>query len=217
MIIKNLFINKQNRRKIDREKLILKKNISKLKNYYNFGYDYFDNPKLNFGYGGYKYDGRYENNVNKIIKKFKLNQKYIIAEFGCAKGYVLTEFKKKGFNVIGFEKSKYAIKNAHQKVFKNIFYIKKVNELKNYNFDFMICKDVLPSLTKKEIEELIKISILKSKLRPYFVIQTFKKKENQDKFKFWDKTHKCLFNITEWKLYLKKFDKKIFYSFNELF
>jgi len=111
--IKNFF--KSSSRSIKNREIIVTKVKKKqsIKNYYNFGYDYFDNKKLTFGYGGYKYDGRHKKNVQKIINFFKLSENCKIAEFGCAKGFVLVEFLKKKFRVIGFEKSKYAIKNCH--------------------------------------------------------------------------------------------------------
>ena len=58
-------------------------------------WQYFDNKNLSFGYGGYKYDGRFKNNVKNIIRFFKLSKKLRIAEFGCEKGFVLVEFLKK--------------------------------------------------------------------------------------------------------------------------
>jgi len=55
-------------RKIKRNKLIKSNKIYNLKNYKNFGYDYFDNKKFKIGYGGYFYDKRYLGVVKKIIK-----------------------------------------------------------------------------------------------------------------------------------------------------
>jgi len=217
MEIKNFF--KSSSRSIKNRKDIvtkIKKNIS-IKNYYNFGYDYFDNKNLPFGYGGYKYDGRQKNNVQKIINFFKLSENSKIAEFGCAKGFVLVEFLKKKFKVIGFEKSKYAVNNCHPLLKKKIINIDKVNEVNKYEFDFLLCKDVIPSLTEKQIEYLINTAIKKSKYPPYFIIQTFRNKKNIKYYKEWDKTHVTVKDRKEWIKFLKKFDKKIYYSFNYLF
>lgn len=217
MEIKNFF-DSSSRSTKERKDIITKiKEDIPIKNYYNFGYDYFDNKKLSFGYGGYKYDGRHKNNVQKIINFFKLSKELTIAEFGCAKGFVLVEFFKKKFQVIGFEKSKYAIQNCHPLLKKKIINIPKVNEINKHKFDFLICKDVLPSLTEKQIEYLIKTVIAKTKRPPYFIIQTFKNKNNINFYKNWDKTHVTIKDKKEWKSFLKKFDKKIYYSFNYLF
>ncbi|MDC1176317.1 hypothetical protein OAT34_02965 [Candidatus Pelagibacter sp.] len=217
MEIKNFF--KSSSRSIKSRKNIvskIQKNVP-IKNYYNFGFDYFDNTNLSFGYGGYKYDGRQKKNVQKIINFFKLSKTDKIAEFGCAKGFVLVEFLKKKFKVIGFEKSKYAVKNCHPLLKKKIININKVSEINKYKFDFLICKDVIPSLTEKQIEYLINTTIKKSKYPPYFIIQTFRNKKNIKYYKEWDKTHVTIKDKKEWIKFLKKFNKKIYYSFNYLF
>ena len=217
MEIKNFF--KSSSRSIKSRKNILNKKVKKIssKNYFNFGYDYFDNKKLAFGYGGYKYDGRHEKNVKKIINYFELSKKHKIAEFGCAKGFLLVEFLKKNFQVIGFEKSNYAVKNCHPLLKRKIINIERIDQINKYKFDFLICKDVIPSLTEKQIRYLIINAIKKSKIPPYFIIQTFKDKKNLDLYKKWDKTHKTIKNKKEWINFLKNFNKKIYYSFNYLF
>ena len=55
--------------------------------------------------------------ANSIIKQIPFTN---ALDFGCAKGFVLVEFLKKQFQVIGFEKSKYAIKNCHPLLKKKI-------------------------------------------------------------------------------------------------
>tara|TARA_A100001015_G_C14753062_1_gene618381 strand:+ start:50 stop:700 length:651 start_codon:yes stop_codon:yes gene_type:complete len=216
MEIKNFF-DSSSRSINKRKKILTQTKKFKLKSYYNFGYDYYDNKNLPFGYGGYKYDGRHKKNIKKIIEFFKLSNNFTIAEFGCAKGYVLAEFKKKKFQVIGFEKSDYAIKNCHPLLKKKIIKVQKINQLEKHEFDFLICKDVIPSLTEKQIKYLIETAIYKSKVPPYFIIQTFKNKKDINFYKQWDKTHITLKDKKDWSFFLKKYNKKIFYSFNFLF
>jgi hypothetical protein len=100
---------------------------------------------------------------------------------------------------------------------KKIINIDKINEVNKYKFDFLLCKDVIPSLTEKQIEYLINTAIKKSKYPPYFIIQTFRNKKNIRYYKEWDKTHVTVKDRKEWIKFLKKFDKKIYYSFNYLF
>ena len=55
--------------------------------------NYWDGPRK-FGYGGYSYiPGRLTPVAKKLIKKFKLNNKSKILDFGCGKGYLLYEIK----------------------------------------------------------------------------------------------------------------------------
>ena len=63
MEIKNFFRSSSRSAKERKNIIIEEKKNKVVKNYYNFGYDYFDNKNLSFGYGGYKYDSRFKNNV----------------------------------------------------------------------------------------------------------------------------------------------------------
>ena len=200
----------------NRKKMLLRKKIKITKDFKEYGFDYFDNENIKSGYNKYINDGRYTDPVKKIIKDFNLKQNEIICEYGCAKGFMLEEFKKLGLKILGFEISKYAKKQSNIK--KSIKIIKKVNDIKNYKFDFLISKNVFPHMNNlKDIKQLIEIAIKTSLHKPYFIIHTFKLDKDKKLFFKWDKTHKILFNEYKWKIFLKKYDKKILYSFDVLF
>jgi hypothetical protein len=198
-----------------RKKILLKKKIKITANFKKYGFDYFDNENIKSGYNKYINDGRYADPAKKIIKNFNLKKNEIICEYGCAKGFLLEEFKKLGFKILGFEISKYAKNKSN--INKSIKIIKKINDIKNYKFDFLISKNVLPHMNLKNVKRLIEISIGKSIHKPYFIIHTFKSDKDKKLFLKWDKTHKTLFNISKWKNFLKKYEKKILYSFDILF
>ena len=85
--------------------------------------NYWDGPRK-FGYGGYRYiPGRLMPVAKKLIKKFKLNNKSIILDVGCGKGYLLYEIKRilPEIHICGFDRSRYAIKNAHKEIKKDLF------------------------------------------------------------------------------------------------
>ena len=85
------------------------------------GQTFFDG-KRSFGYGGYRYDGRWIPVAKKIIQKFKLKNNSKILQINCEKGYLLHDLKllNKTFNIHGVETSEYAKAKAHNKVRKNI-------------------------------------------------------------------------------------------------
>ena len=55
-------------------------------------FHYFDGTREQ-GYGGYKYDGRWRPLAVAMIKHYKLDNDSKILEIGCAKGYLIKEFK----------------------------------------------------------------------------------------------------------------------------
>ena len=65
-------------------------------------------------------------------KHWKLNRNSKILDVGCAKGFMLNDFKKAipGITVAGVDVSRYAINHSHSKVKKHL----RVANAKNYHF-----------------------------------------------------------------------------------
>ena len=223
MLIDNFFIDKN-------DKIISNKKFEKISinsdynfsiDYRKFGYDYFDNKESLRGYSGYNYDGRYEIPVKKIIKFFQLDKKrHIIADFGCAKGFILYEFYKLGFEIIGFEKSEYAYENSIKEIKNKIVLINNIKDLNKYDFNFFLTKDTLPHLETFDINLLFNIILNKNLNYSYFVIQSFSNDSYKNFFKSWDITHKTIMNNKDWMSFFNSFFGKHdnnYISFNNLF
>ena len=71
---------------------------------------YFDGTREQ-GYGGYYYDGRWENVVKDIMSYYNLDNNSKILDIGCAKGFLIYDFKElfPQTEVWGVDISKYAI------------------------------------------------------------------------------------------------------------
>ena len=78
-----------------------------------YSYDYWDG-KRQYGYGGYKYDGRWKHIAKKLVKKYQLNKNSKILDIGCGKGHLIYELSKllKSKNIFGLDISKYAKKKS---------------------------------------------------------------------------------------------------------
>ena len=53
--------------------------------------DYFDGSR-DYGYGGYRYDGRWKSVAKDIIKQYSLKKNDKLLDIGCAKGYLVNDF-----------------------------------------------------------------------------------------------------------------------------
>jgi ubiquinone/menaquinone biosynthesis C-methylase UbiE len=197
------------RKEGERESLLCKiSNPRVTANYLSYGYDYFDNESMGYGYGGYKYDGRYKHFVNKMISTFKIKKSDSVLEIGCAKGYILYEFLKLGFyNINGLDISKYAIDNSHPEIrtkLKNKS-AKYLCKLRSKTFDFIYSKEMLPHMCLQDIKKCIKECnrISKIKQNIYFIIQSVKEPKKQLAEK-WDPTQKVLMTRSEWVKLLKQ-------------
>lgn len=82
-----------------------------------FGKEYFDGTRQQ-GYGGYVYDGRWRPVVQRFIEHYGLNPHSSILDVGCAKGFMLHDFRESlpGVRVAGVDISEYALSQAMESV-----------------------------------------------------------------------------------------------------
>ena len=78
-----------------------------------YGEMYFDGPR-EYGYGGYRYDGRWTPVAEDIVKHFNLKPGDRVLDIGCAKGFLVKDLIKvcPGLEVFGLDISLYALMNC---------------------------------------------------------------------------------------------------------
>lgn len=79
-----------------------------------FGWEYFDGPREQ-GYGGYRYDGRWNAVARRLIERHGLKPGDRVLDIGCAKGFLVKDLTDAmpGLEVVGLDVSAYALDNAH--------------------------------------------------------------------------------------------------------
>jgi ubiquinone/menaquinone biosynthesis C-methylase UbiE len=82
-----------------------------------FGEMYFDGPR-EYGYGGYRYDGRWIPVAEDIVKHFNLKPGDRVLDVGCAKGFLVKDLMKvcPGLEVFGLDVSLYALMHCEPEV-----------------------------------------------------------------------------------------------------
>ena len=82
-----------------------------------YGELYFDGPR-EYGYGGYRYDGRWLPVAADIIGHFDLKPGDRVLDVGCAKGFLVKDLMKvlPGLEVFGLDISHYALMNCEPEV-----------------------------------------------------------------------------------------------------
>lgn len=158
--------------------------------YHRFGYDYFDNPNLQVGYNGYRYDGRFAEAAAKMAGHYGLMENGRVLEIGCAKGFVLVEFFKLGLRVAGLDASEYAIRNAHPQV-RSFMALGDACRLPfgDAAFDFVLGKEVLPHVPENKVSSAVWECMRVSKGPVFFEIQTGETPLEREYMKRWDGTH----------------------------
>jgi ubiquinone/menaquinone biosynthesis C-methylase UbiE len=82
-----------------------------------YGELYFDGPR-SYGYGGYRYDGRWIPVAQDIVKHFDLKAGDRVLDVGCAKGFLVKDLLGvcPGLEVFGIDVSEYALTKCEPEV-----------------------------------------------------------------------------------------------------
>src|SRR5436853_3946788 len=82
-----------------------------------FGELYFDGPR-EYGYGGYRYDGRWIPVAGDIVRHFGLKPGDRVLDVGCAKGFLVKDLMTvcPGLQAFGVDVSEYALMHCEPEV-----------------------------------------------------------------------------------------------------
>ena len=82
-----------------------------------YGELYFDGPR-EYGYGGYRYDGRWIPVAEDMVKHFGLKPGDRVLDVGCAKGFLVKDLIKAcpGLEAFGIDVSRYALMKCESEV-----------------------------------------------------------------------------------------------------
>ena len=109
------------------------------------GKEFYDGKRI-FGYGGFKYDGRWKSVAQKICRKYKLNNNSKILQLSSKKGFLLHDLKIlfPKMKICGLETSSYALSKTMKSVKKYVKKVETYTELnfKNNTFDFVLALGV---------------------------------------------------------------------------
>ena len=181
-------------------KRMIDKKVKSMEVANQYGYDFWDGDRR-YGYGGYKYDGRWEIVAKKLIEIYRLPNNAKILDVGCGKGFLLYELKKllpESF-ARGFDISRYALENAKEEIKENLF-IHKAQEpfpFIDREFDLVISLTTLHNLQidklKSALSEIERVG--KSK---YTVVESYKNEEELFHLECWALTCESFFRPQEW-------------------
>ena len=82
-----------------------------------YGYDYWDGDRK-YGYGGYRYDGRWKSVAEKMAKHYNLQPGQKVLDVGCGMAHLLYELTQvvPGLIVKGIDISEYAVQHAKEEI-----------------------------------------------------------------------------------------------------
>ena len=162
---------------------------------------FFDGER-NFGYGGYKYDGRWQPIAKKIITHYSLFNCSKVLQMNAEKGFLLKDLKDQNskIDIYGTETSQYAIDNSiiEQKDKICISEPTKLPFNDNY-FDFVIALGVIYTLNLKDAITAINEITRVSKKHSFITLASYESEKSYFLFKDWTLLGTTILKKEDWK------------------
>jgi len=171
-----------------------------------YGRDFWDGDKR-YGYGGYKYDGRWSVVAKKLIEHYNLPADAKVLDVGCGKGFLLYEFKKilPKATVAGIDISEYALQESKEGMGP---FLKKLGAQDSYpfadkEFDLVFSNTTLHNLyifeLKKALQEIEHVG--KNK---YICVESYRNVQELFNLQCWALTCNIFFSPQEWEWFFKE-------------
>ena len=200
-------------------KRFVSKNTRKIENRIIASYrgkEFYDGKRDN-GYGGFKYDGRWEKIASRIFEHYKLKENAKILQVGSDKGFLLHDFKvvSPKCRIAGIEVSDYAIKSTLKTVKR---YIKKSNftelPFKDSSFDFVIAIGPIYSLNLPDAIKCLKEIKRVGKGKSFITLGSYSNEKDFKLFRYWTLLGSTILDKQEWVKVLKHCKYQGDYKFN---
>lgn len=157
-------------------------NISK-----QFGKEYFDGPRT-YGYGGYRYDGRWVSVAKDIVDEYGLKPGMRVLDVGCAKGFLVKDLMTvcPGLEVFGLDVSEYALKNSETEVIGRL-HLGSAEYLPfpDNSFDFIVAINSIHNLPREKVIRALKEVQRVGKGKAFIQVDSYDTPEDKKLFEEW--------------------------------
>lgn len=171
-----------------------------------FGKDYWDGDRK-YGYGGYKYDGRWRAVADLLAKHYNLKAGDTVLDVGCGKAFLLYDLTQAvpGLKVQGIDISKHGIETAKEEVRP---YLQVADAAKlpfaDNSFDLVISINTLHNLPCTKLEAALKEIERVSKKDKYLVVESFRNEEEKVNLLYWQLTCRSFYSPEDWAWWFKQ-------------
>ena len=180
-----------------------------------YGYDYWDGDRK-YGYGGYKYDGRWHSVAEKMAEYYRLKSGMKILDVGCGMAHLLYEFTQvvPGVEVTGFDISEYAIEHAKEEIRDRLINGNAVNlPFEDDSFDLVISLTTLHNLKVFELKKAVQEISRVSKCNSYIMVESYRNDREEMNMLYWQLTCASYYAVDEWEWLYKEWGYIGDYSF----
>ena len=152
-----------------------------------FGEMYFDGPR-DYGYGGYRYDGRWLPVAKDIVAHFNLKRGDRVLDVGCAKGFLVKDLMTvcPGLEVFGLDISNYALTHCEPEVVGRLHQGSADNlPFPDHSFDAVISLNTIHNFSREGVVKALRELQRVSKGRGFVQVDSYYTSEQKAIFEDW--------------------------------
>lgn len=166
-----------------------------------YGKDYWDGDRQ-YGYGGYRYDGRHRPIAEEMAKHYGIKPGDKILDVGCGKGYLLYEFTQvvPGVTVTGLDISQYAVDNSKEEIKEHIQVGNAISlPFEDGYFDFVVSVTTLHNLYNYELNQAIReIQRVGKGVKKHIMVESYRNEREKANLLYWQLTCRSFYTPQEW-------------------
>ena len=172
-----------------------------------YGVDYWDGDRQ-YGYGGYRYDGRWRTIAEDMAKHYRIKPGDKILDVGCGKAYLLYEFTQAvpGVEVAGIDISDYAIEHSKEEVRPFLQSGDAVSlPYEDDTFDFVVSITTLHNLYNFELRQAVQeIQRVGKKDTKHIVVESYRDEREKANLLYWQLTCRSFYTPDEGQWFLNE-------------
>ncbi len=166
-----------------------------------WGQDYWDGERK-YGYGGYRYDGRWRPLAERLARHYGLKAGDRILDVGCGKAHLLYEFTQAvpGVEVAGLDISAYAAANAKEEVRSRVK-VGNAAELPwpDDSFDFVFSLATLHNLDIFDVMKAVReIERVGRGAKKYIMVESWRNEREKVNLLYWQITCESFHSVDSW-------------------
>lgn len=171
-----------------------------------FSQDYWDGDRK-FGYGGYRYDGRWHAVAQAMAAHYDLKPSDKVLDVGCGKAFLLYEFTQAvpGLEIRGLDISEYAIEHAKEEA-QPFLQVGNANNLPfdNHSFDLVYSITTLHNLHCFDLDRALREMERVGKQHKYLVVESYRNEEEKANLLYWQLTCESFYTPAEWEWWFQQ-------------
>jgi len=162
--------------------------------------DYWDGNRR-YGYGGYKYDGRWKPLAQQFIDLYQLKPDARILDVGCGKAFLLHEIKQllPQAQVIGFDISRHGLADAPEAIRPCLMRYRAQDRYPwgDKSFDLVISLTTLHNLRIFELQTALG-EIERVGRNKYVMVESYRNEQELFNLQCWALTAEAFFDTAAW-------------------